>query len=69
MKKSSRINIAIAYMHKPAATILDVSNAFLNTNVTINEGVCVSSPPYYLNWFENAYLNFPLNWDSIPFCL
>ena len=43
------INIAIAYMHRLTDIILDVINAFQNTNVPIHERVCVSPPPYYLD--------------------
>ena len=63
------INIAIASMHRLTARILDVSNAFQNTNVPIHERVCVSPPPYYLDWFERSYPNVPLNRDDGPFCL
>ena len=66
---SFRINIAIASMHRLAARILDVSNAFKNTNVPIHERVCVSPPPYYLDWFEISYPNVPLNLDDVTFCL
>ena len=52
---SFRINIAIASMHSLTASILDISNAFQNKNVPIHERVCVSPPPYYLNWFEMHY--------------
>ena len=38
------------------ARVLDVSNAFQNTNVPIHERVCVSPPPYYLDWFKRSYL-------------
>ena len=44
-------------------------NAFQNTNVLNNERVCVSLPPYYLNWFEISYPNVPLNRDDGPFFL
>ena len=66
---SFRINVAIAYMHIIAARILDVSNAFQNTNAPIHEIVCVSPPHYYLNWFEISYPNVPLNQDDGPFYL
>ena len=56
-------------MHRLTAIILDVSNAFQNTNVPIHERVCVSPPPYYLDWFERYYPNVPLNRDNSPFCL
>ena len=49
--ESFRINIAIASMHIITTRILDVSNAFKNKNITIHERVCVSTPPYYLDWF------------------
>ena len=64
-----RINIAIANMHRLTASILDVSNAFQNTNVPIHERFCVSPPPYYLNWFEISYPNVPLNRDDGLFFL
>ena len=63
------INIAIASMHRLTARNLDVSNAFQNKNVRIHETVCVSPPPYYLDWFEISYPNVPLNRDDVPFCL
>ena len=66
---SFRINIAIASMHRLTSRILDVSNAFQNTNVPIHEIVCVSPPPYYLDWFERSYPNVPLNRDDGPICL
>ena len=63
------INIAIASIHRLNERILDVSNAFQNTNFPIHEIVCVSPPPYYLEWFERSYPNFPLNRDDGKFCL
>ena len=65
--ESFRINIAIAYMHRLTAMILDVSNAFNNTNFPINERVCVIPPPYYIDWFEIYYPNVPLNRDDGQF--
>ena len=62
-------NIDIASMHRLAARILDVSNAFQNTNVPINERVCIIPPPYYIYWFERSYLNVPLNQDDGKFWL
>ena len=56
-------------MHRLTARILDVSNAFQNRNIPIHERVCVSTPPYYLDWFERFYPNFPLNRDDDPFFL
>ena len=64
---SFRINIAIASMHRLTARILDVSNAFQNKNVPIHERVCVSPPPYYLDWFEISYPNVPINLYYGPF--
>ena len=55
------INIAIVSMHRLTAIILDVSNEFQNKNVPIHEIFCVSSPPYYLYWFEISYPNVALN--------
>ena len=66
---SFRINITIAYMHRVTASILDDSNAFQNKNVPIHERVCVSPPPYYLEWFKRSYPNVPLNCDDGLFCL
>ena len=66
---SFRINIAIVSMHILTAIILDVSNAFQNKNVPIHESVCVSPPPYYLDWFERSYPNVPLNRYDGPFFL
>ena len=56
-------------MHRLTAMILDVSNAFQNTNVPIHERVCFSPPPYYIDLFEVYYPNVPLNLDYGPFCL
>ena len=67
--ESFRINIAMASMHRLTAKILYVSNAFQNKNVLIHERVCVSPPPYYLDWFERSYLNVPLNRYDEPFFL
>ena len=66
---SFRINIAISYMHRLTARILDFSHAFQNINVPNHEIACVSPPPYYLYWFERSYPNVPLNRDDGPFCL
>ena len=63
------INISISSMHMLTARILDVSNAFQNTNFPIHEIVCVSPPPYYLDWFEIYYPNVPLNRDYCPIFL
>ena len=56
-------------MHRLAARILDVSNAFQNKNFLISEIVCVSPPHYYLDWFEISYSNFSLNQDDVTFFL
>ena len=48
-------------MYRLAASILDVSNSFQNTNVPIFKRLCVSPPPYYLDWFEISYPNVTLN--------
>ena len=56
-------------MHRLTAIILDDSNVFQNTNVPIHERVCVSPPPYYLDWFKISYPNVPLNRDDGTFCL
>ena len=66
---SFRINISIADICRLTARILDASNAFQNTNVPIHKIFCVSSPPYYLNWFEISYPNVPLNRYDGPFFL
>ena len=66
---SFRINIAIVDIHRTTGRILDVSNAFKNKNVSINEIFCVSLPPYYLNRFEISHTNVPINRDDGPFCL
>ena len=49
---SFRINISIVDIHRITASILDVSNTFHNTNVTIHEKVCVITPPYYMDRFK-----------------
>ena len=46
-----------------------MSNEFQNKNVPIHERVCVSPPPYYLDWFERSYPNVPINRDYGPFFL
>ena len=51
-------------MHRITARILDISNAFQNTNVPIHERVFVSPTPYYLDWFERYYPNVSLNRDD-----
>ena len=56
-------------MHIITATILDVSDSFQNTNLTIHKRLYVSPPPYYLDWFEKYYPNVSLNRDEGPFCL
>ena len=56
-------------MHILTSMILDVSNAFQNKNVPIHEIVCVSPPPYYLDWFEISYSSVTLNQDEGTFCL
>ena len=56
-------------MHRLTASILDVSHAFQNTNVTIHERFYVIPPPYYLDWFERSYPNVPLNRYDGPFCI
>ena len=66
---SFRIKIVIVSMYILTARILDVSNAFKNTNVSIHERVCVIPPPYYIDWFEISYTNVPLNLDDGQFCL
>ena len=63
------IKFYIAYKHRRTARILDVSNTFQNKNVTINEIFCVSTPPYYIDWFEISYHNVLLNRYDGPFCL
>ena len=66
---SFRINISIVYMHRLTSRILDFINSFQSTNVPSHGIVCVSPPPYYLDWFEISYLNVPINRDDGPFCL
>ena len=56
-------------MHRLTARILDVSNLFQNKKFPINERVYVSTPPYYLYWFEKYYPNIHLNKYYIPFFL
>ena len=66
---SFRIKISIADVHRLTARVLDVSNEIQNKNVPINEIICVSPPPYYLDWFERSYPNVTHNIDDGPFCL
>ena len=56
-------------MHRFTESIMDITNDFQNTDVLINERVCVSPPPYYLDWFEKYYPNVHLNLHDGPFCL
>ena len=56
-------------MHRLTARILDVSNAFQNTNVPIHEKFCFIPQPYYLDWFEMYYPNVSLNIYDGPFCI
>ena len=51
------------------ARILDVNSVFQNTNVPIHEIFCVSTPPYYKDFFERSYPNVTLNQDGGIFCL
>ena len=60
-------NIAIADMRRLTSSTLNVSNIGQNTNVPIHEIVCVSSPSYFLDWFEISYPNVPLNIDEVTF--
>ena len=48
-------------MNRLTDRVLNVSNTFQNTNVSIHERFCVSPPPYYPDWFEISYPDFPLN--------
>ena len=66
---SFRITIASVAMYRLTARVLDVSNAIHNKNVLINEIVCVSLIPYYLDWFEKYHPYVPLNQDDSPFFL
>ena len=66
---SIRIKVATVAMHILTVRILDVSNPFQNTNFTIHERVCVSPPPYYIDWFEIFYPNFPINQDDGTFLI
>ena len=50
-----RINITIKDTHRLNSSIWDVSNDFQNKNFSINKIVCVSPPPYYLDWFEKYH--------------
>ena len=56
-------------MHRLNARILYVSNSFHSTNVPIHEIFCVSLPPYYIDWFEISYPNFPINRGDGTFCI
>ena len=56
-------------MHITTDRILDVSDAFHNTNVPIHEIFCVSPPPYYLDWFEIYHPNVTHNQYDGPFCI
>ena len=56
-----RTNISIPAMNRPTARILDANNDSQYIHFPINERVCFITPPYYLDWFEKAYLNVPVN--------
>ena len=49
--------------------ILDVINDLQNTNATIHEHVCVSPPPYYMDWLKKSYPIIPINIYDDLFCL
>ena len=66
---SFRINISIKAMCRITTRIFYASNVFQNTNVPINERICVSPPTYYLDCFERYYSNITLNWHEGSFCL
>ena len=54
-------------MNTLTARILYVSNTFQNTNVPINEIICVIPSAYNLDWFEIYYHNVTLNRDEGTF--
>ena len=56
-------------INRLTARVLDISNVLQNTNVRINDRVCVSSPPFYLDLFERSYPNITLDIDGSPFCI
>ena len=56
-----RINITIMDIHILTARIWDVRNDFQNKHFHINKIVCVSLPPYNMEWFEQYLPNFLLN--------
>ena len=47
-----RNNINITDIHRLTASIWDVSNDLQNKHFPLNEIVCVSLPPYKMDWFE-----------------
>ena len=51
-------------MNRLASIIMDVSNAFNNTNVPIHEIFCASQTTCNLDQFEESYPNVPLNLDD-----
>ena len=57
-----RINITITYILRITARIWNVSNDFQNKHSPINEILCVSIPPYNMNYFEQYLPYFLLNW-------
>ena len=54
-------------MHRITEMILVVSDDLHNKKFPINERVCVSPPPNYLDWFENYHPNVYLNRYYGPF--
>ena len=62
------INISVSDIHILTTSMLDISSSFQNTNVAINEIVCVVPPLYYMDWFQKSYPNSPLNRYYGPFC-
>ena len=56
-----RINITITDIHIQTSRIWDVRNDFQNKHFHINKIVCVSLPPYDMDWSEHYLPDFLLN--------
>ena len=56
-----RIHITITDISILTAMIWDISIDLHNKHFPINEILCVSLPPYNMDWFEQYYPNFLLN--------
>ena len=54
------INIVVAELILLVEIVLDVISSFQNTNVLINEQLCIISRQYYIEWFKRTYPYIPV---------